>query len=88
MRGSLESEDPAEINAKAETLQTAFGRQDLRTDLAAAMEDPAVLADPGNERILDVLQHPERIGGALNEDSSFLNTADPPKGVPNGTPFA
>ncbi len=65
-----------------ETLQTAFGRQDLRTDLAAAVEDPAVLADPGNERILDVLQHPERIGGALNEDSSFLNTADPRLAAP------
>lgn len=60
-----------------ETLQTAFGRPDLRADLAAALEDPAVLADPGNERILDILQNPSQIGGALNEDSSFLNTADP-----------
>lgn len=60
-----------------ETLQTSFGRQDLRADLDAALQDPAVLADPGNERILGILQNPSQIGGALNEDSSFLNTADP-----------
>ena len=65
-----------------ETLREAFSRPDLRADLAAAMEDPSVLADPGNARILDVLQHPERIGGALNEDSSFLNTADPRLAAP------
>lgn len=65
-----------------ETLQAAFGRQDLRTDLAAALEDPAVLADPGNERILGILQDPSKIGTALNEDSSFLNTADPRLAAP------
>lgn len=65
-----------------ETLQTAFGRRDLRSDLEAAAQDPAVLADPGNARILDVLQHPEQIGTALNEDSSFLNTADPRLAAP------
>ena len=65
-----------------ETLQTAFGRQDLRSDLAAALEDPAVMADPGNERILGILQDPSQIGTALNEDSSFLNTADPRLAAP------
>ncbi|MGY3127178.1 EmrB/QacA subfamily drug resistance transporter [Agrococcus sp. UYP33] len=65
-----------------ETLQAAFGRQDLRADLASALEDPSVLADPGNERILGILQNPAQIGGALNEDSSFLNTADPRLAAP------
>ncbi|MGM1029640.1 MAG: MDR family MFS transporter [Actinomycetota bacterium] len=65
-----------------ETLQTSFGRQDLRADVAAALEDPEVLADPGNERILGILQDPSQIGGALNEDSSFLNTADPRLAAP------
>jgi EmrB/QacA subfamily drug resistance transporter len=65
-----------------ETLQSAFGRQDLRADLEAATQDPSVLADPGNAQILDVLQHPEQIGNALNEDSSFLNTADPRLAAP------
>ncbi|MCR8671288.1 MDR family MFS transporter [Agrococcus sp. HG114] len=65
-----------------ETLQAAFARRDLRADLAAATQDPAVLSDPGNARILDVLQHPEQLGGALNEDSSFLNTADPRLAAP------
>ncbi|SDR92281.1 drug resistance transporter, EmrB/QacA subfamily [Agrococcus carbonis] len=65
-----------------ETLRESFSRTDLRADLATALEDPAVLADPGNARILDVLQHPEQIGGALNSDSSFLNTADPRLAAP------
>ncbi|WP_249295644.1 MDR family MFS transporter [Agrococcus sp. Marseille-Q4369] len=65
-----------------ETLQTAFGRRDLRADLEAAVQDPSVLADPGNARILEVLARPEQIGGALNEDSSFLNTADPRLAAP------
>ncbi|MGC5076712.1 MDR family MFS transporter [Agrococcus sp. DT81.2] len=65
-----------------ETLQAAFGRPDLRADLAVALEDPAVLADPGNERILGILQDPSQIGTALNEDSSFLNTADPRLAAP------
>ncbi|WP_425842956.1 MDR family MFS transporter [Agrococcus sp. TSP3-2-1] len=65
-----------------ETLQTAFGRRDLRAELEAAVQDPSVLADPGNARILEVLARPEQIGGALNEDSSFLNTADPRLAAP------
>lgn len=65
-----------------DTLREAFGRDDLRTDLAAAAQDPAVLADPGNARILDVLAHPERIGEAMSSDSSFLNTADPRLAAP------
>lgn len=65
-----------------ETLQASFSRPDLRSDLTTAMQDPDVLSDPGNARIIDVLQHPEQIGGALNEDSSFLNTADPRLAAP------
>lgn len=59
-----------------ETLRDSFTRTDLQADMQAALQDPAVLADPNNARILDVLQHPEQIGEALNSDSSFLNTAD------------
>ncbi len=65
-----------------DTLRTAFGRDDLRADLGAALQDPSVVADPGNARILDVLQRPEGIGEALNNDSSFLNTADPRLAAP------
>uniref|UniRef100_UPI0031450340 MDR family MFS transporter n=2 Tax=Agrococcus sp. KRD186 TaxID=2729730 RepID=UPI0031450340 len=65
-----------------QTLEDAFTKPGLRADLVAATQDPAVLADPDNARILDVLQQPERIGGALNEDSSFLNTADPRLAAP------
>ncbi|WAC67303.1 MDR family MFS transporter [Agrococcus sp. SL85] len=65
-----------------ETLRAAFGRDDLRADLGAALQDPAVAADPGNARILDILAHPEQIGEALNDDSSFLTTADPRLAAP------
>ncbi|WP_413318272.1 MDR family MFS transporter [Agrococcus sp. 1P02AA] len=65
-----------------QTLEDAFARQDLRADLVAAAQDPAVLANPDNERILDVLAQPEQIGSALNSDSSFLNTADPRLAAP------
>lgn len=65
-----------------ETLRAAFGRDDLRADLGAALQDPAVAADPGNDRILDILAHPEQIGEALNDDSSFLTTADPRLAAP------
>ena len=65
-----------------QTLEESFGRADLRADLAAATQDPAVLANPDNERILGVLQQPQQIGEALNSDSSFLNTADPRLAAP------
>lgn len=65
-----------------QTLEEAFGRRDLRTQLEAAAQDPRVLADPDNARILDVLQQPEQLGSALDNDSSFLNTADPRLAAP------
>ncbi|WP_405219406.1 MDR family MFS transporter [Agrococcus sp. Ld7] len=65
-----------------QTLEDAFGRRDLRAQLEAAAQDPQVVADPDNARILDVLQQPQQIGSALNNDSSFLNTADPRLAAP------
>lgn len=58
------------------TLPAAFNDPEHKEAMAAALADPAVLADPANGRILEVLQHPEEIGHALNSDSSFLTGAD------------
>ncbi|WP_347755852.1 MDR family MFS transporter [Agrococcus sp. ProA11] len=65
-----------------DALAEAFARPDLRAQLAQAAQEPDVLADPGNARILDVLQQPEQLGSALDNDSSFLNTADPRLAAP------
>lgn len=61
----------------ADTMAASFQRQDLLADLQAATQDPAVLSDPANQRILEVLQDPSGLATALNDDSSFLNGADP-----------
>jgi EmrB/QacA subfamily drug resistance transporter len=60
-----------------DTMAASFQRTDLLAGMQAAMQDPAVLADPANARILEVLQDPSGLGTALNDDSSFLNGADP-----------
>lgn len=60
-----------------DTMAEAFAREDLMADLQAATQDPEVLADPANARILEVLSDPSGLGSALDNDSSFLNGADP-----------
>lgn len=60
-----------------ETLATAFGTPAITKGIAAAMEDPAVAADPKNTQILALYADPTTMGDALNGDTSFLNNADP-----------
>ncbi|WP_092504789.1 MDR family MFS transporter [Agrococcus jejuensis] len=60
-----------------DTMAAAFQRTDLMADMQAALQDPTVLADPANARILEALQDPSGLGTALNDDSSFLTGADP-----------
>jgi EmrB/QacA subfamily drug resistance transporter len=67
-----------------DTLAAAFGRSDLLRDLRAATQDPEVLADPANARILELLgsEDQEQLGSALNGDTSFLIAADPRLAAP------
>ncbi len=67
-----------------DTLKAAFEEPQHQRDLAAATQDPAVLADPGNTRLLELLQGGDSgdIGSALNGDTSFLTTADPRLAAP------
>jgi EmrB/QacA subfamily drug resistance transporter len=61
-----------------QTLAASFARPDLQGDLATALQDREVGADPANARILELLssKDPSALGGALNGDTSFLNGAD------------
>lgn len=60
-----------------EALTAAFASPTITTGIAAAMQDPAVVADPKNAQILALYADPTAMGDALNGDTSFLNNADP-----------
>ncbi len=65
----------------------AFTVKSNLTDIAAAAQDPAVIADPGNTEILSLLQNAQggdnsAVTSSLNADSSFLNDADPRLAAP------
>ena len=50
--------------------------------LKTAAADPAVQSNPANEQILKLLQDPSALAGALDGDTSFLNTSDPQLAAP------
>ena len=64
-----------------QTIAGAFADRDLQADAQAALADPSVASDPANASILGLYQSAQggdtsQVGGALNGDTSFLNTAD------------
>ncbi|WP_179498758.1 MDR family MFS transporter [Leifsonia sp. AK011] len=68
-----------------ETIAAAFASAGVKKDLAAALADPNVVADPANKGILDLLQQGQNggsLGDSLNGDTSFLNGADPRLSAP------
>jgi EmrB/QacA subfamily drug resistance transporter len=63
----------------------ALTRPAITDEVQAALADPAVLADPANEKILALYQQGQsggNLGDALNGDTSFLNGADPRLAAP------
>jgi hypothetical protein len=69
------------------TIAAAFGDKGNQADIAAAVQDPAVVADPANKGILTLLQNAQggdtsSVSDSLNGDSSFLNGADPRLAAP------
>jgi len=58
------------------TLQAAFSDPAALAEVRAAAADPAVRADPANAAVLELLQNPDAVGGALDGDTSFLTGAD------------
>ncbi len=68
-----------------QAIEAAFGRSDVQANLAAALADPAVVTDPNNAQILELLSQGAgggSLGNALNGDTSFLNAADPRLAAP------
>jgi hypothetical protein len=68
-----------------ETIAAAFGRSEVQQGIAEAIADPAVLADPANKQILELLRDAQgggSVGDALNGDSSFLSGSDPRLAAP------
>ena len=68
-----------------ETIATAFASAGVKADLAKALADPDVVADPANKGILALLQQGQNggsLGDSLNGDTSFLTGADPRLAAP------
>lgn len=60
----------------ADKIGEAFKREDVLQGLASATSDPAVLSDPNNKSILDVLSSGPGAADQITLDSSFLIDAD------------
>ena len=68
-----------------QTIADAFASTKVREGFAAAAADPAVVSDPANSQILELLSNAENggsVGNALDGDTSFLNGADPRLAAP------
>jgi hypothetical protein len=64
-----------------ETLKAAFANPVSQSNIDAALKDPAVLADPNNAAIIEILQNgqtnPASLVDSLNGNSAFLTNVDP-----------
>jgi EmrB/QacA subfamily drug resistance transporter len=63
-----------------DAIKAAFASQSVKDGIAAAVADPAVVANPANTKILELLNQGQSggsIGNALDGDTAFLNGADP-----------
>lgn len=69
------------------TIAAAFADPKTIANLQTAVKDPAVLSDPKNKQILDLLQSAQTGGGgslgtSLDGDTAFLNGSDPRLSAP------
>ncbi|WP_448332754.1 MFS transporter [Streptomyces sp. DSM 41534] len=71
-------------------ISSAFKSAAQTPQFQAALHDPAVLSDPVNKPVLDMLQHPGAGGGASDvlSDSSFIQQLDPRLSEPFKQGFA
>ena len=58
-----------------ESIQSAFQRPEIQSDLQAALNDPAVIANPVNAEVLEILNGDQSVA-TVTEDSSFLIGVD------------
>ncbi|WP_432181267.1 MFS transporter [Streptomyces sp. NBC_00063] len=70
-------------------ISSAFKSAAGTPQFQAALHDPAVLSDPANKPVLDMLQHPGAGGGSdVLSDSSFIQHLDPRLSEPFKQGFA
>jgi hypothetical protein len=64
-----------------ETLKAAFANPASQNNIEAALQDPAVLADPNNAAIIEILENGQTnsasLVDSLNGNSAFLTNVDP-----------
>jgi len=64
-----------------DTIQAAFAQSSVVNGIKSALADPAVVANPNNKSIIDLLQNgqknPSTLADSLNGNSAFLTNADP-----------
>jgi hypothetical protein len=70
-----------------QTIADAFSSTSVQNGIADAVADPAVVTDPNNAQILDLLKQAQTggagsVGTALDGDTSFLNGSDPRLAAP------
>ncbi len=66
------------FNSVPDRISAAFTQIAPTAAFQAALRDPAVLADPANKVVLDLVANPGAAAGSgAIEDSSFINTLDP-----------
>ncbi len=72
-----------------DTIQAAFNNPTLKNNLVAATQDPSVLQNPANTKILELLHSNDMsaFGDALNGNSAFLTGADSRLSAPFLTGF-
>ena len=58
-----------------ESIQSAFQRPEIQSDLQAALNNPAVIANPVNAEVLEILNGDQSVA-TVTEDSSFLIGVD------------
>ncbi|GAB2455105.1 EmrB/QacA subfamily drug resistance transporter [Conyzicola lurida] len=63
-------------------ITAAFDSASVKAGIAEATADPAVLADPANKTILELLNGGGNASEAISGDTSFLNTSDPRLAAP------
>jgi hypothetical protein len=67
------------FNSVPGKITEAFQKIAPTADFQAALKDPAVLADPANKVVVDLLKNPAAAasGAGATSDSSFINAMDP-----------
>lgn len=76
------------FNSVGDKIASAFKSAAQTPEFQAALHDPAVLQNPANKPVLDLVNNPGSGGSAALNDSSFIQNLDPRLAVPFKEGFA